>query len=133
MLRIFANSKLVAFASLLAGCGGEPATTQLSEAAQRGMLIFEANCAACHKLGPEGTNIAPTLGGIVGREAGVEDFNYSPALKSATFTWTPEKIDAFLASPRESVPGNQMAFYGLEDAAERSDLISLLQHHSASD
>ena len=87
-----------------------------------------ARCAICHSATKgEGNRIGPNLFGIVGRKAGtVPDFYYSPAMKSAGFVWTNDKLDAYLKAPQSVVPGNRMAFAGLPSAGQRADLIAYL-------
>jgi hypothetical protein len=40
--------------------------------------------------------------------------------------WSPENLDAFLANPREFMPGTKMTFPGLRAAEDRRDLIAYL-------
>lgn len=90
-----------------------------------GEKVF-AKCKACHKL--DGTNATgPHLDGVVGRaEASVADFAYSDALKGLGDTWTPEHLDAFLASPKAYAPGTKMSFAGLPKVQDRANLIAYL-------
>lgn len=91
-----------------------------------------AVCAACHTIeegaGPLiGPNLYGILGAAVARSAG---FNYSPgmvALGAAGATWTVERLDAFLANPDAAVPGTRMTLSGIEDPAERANLIAWLR------
>lgn len=92
-------------------------------------------CRACHALEKNGPALlGPTLYGVFGRDAGgVPGFDYSPSLASATFVWTPAALDAWLAAPSRFLPGNRMAFAGIQDAADRNALIAyLLQASDAS-
>lgn len=95
--------------------------------AKNGQAVF-SRCAACHnntKGGPNG--LGPNLFRVVGRKAGsVKDFPYSAALKSAGFVWTNQKLDAWIANPAKTIPGNRMAFAGIADATQRRDLIAYL-------
>ncbi|HWA04103.1 MAG TPA: cytochrome c family protein [Rhizomicrobium sp.] len=95
--------------------------------AAKGKTVF-ARCAICHtttKGGPNG--IGPDLFGVVGRKAGtVPDFAYSAAMKNSGITWTPEKLDSYVAHPSAVVPGNRMAFAGIFDAGQRADVVAYL-------
>jgi cytochrome c len=95
--------------------------------AASGQDLF-SRCVACHtvvKGGPDG--IGPDLFAIVGRKAATRpDFSYSPALKNSGIVWTPDKLDAWIASPAKLVPGNRMAFGGISDAKQRTDLVAYL-------
>ncbi|WP_051933281.1 cytochrome c family protein [Massilia sp. BSC265] len=55
-------------------------------------------CVNCHQVGPGArSNFGPQLNGIIGRRAGsAPDFDYSPALKKAGFTWNEQNLAAFL-------------------------------------
>lgn len=102
--------------------------------AGEGEEVFK-KCRACHEIGPEAKNkLGPILNGIVGRKAGtIEGFNYSPANKKAGdegWTWDESKLNKYLENPRESMPGNRMAFAGLADEQERLDIIAYLKTFS---
>lgn len=88
-------------------------------------------CTACHALEPgRSTPAGPTLHRVVGRPvASLAGFNYSPALRrfaAANRNWTPALLDRFLADPEGLVPGNEMGFPGIRDAARRRALIAWL-------
>jgi len=108
--------------------------TSLPAAAQdaaRGKAVFE-QCAACHSFDPARNETGPHLKGLFGRKAaGVDDFIYSPALRRANLTWTPELLEAFLKDPQEPpFRGNRMPFSGMPDAQARTDLIAYIQQAS---
>ncbi len=85
-------------------------------------------CRACHALEKNGpTLLGPTLYGVFGRDAGsLPGFDYSPVLASATFVWTPAALDAWLAAPSRFLPGNRMAFAGIQNDVDRDALIAYL-------
>jgi cytochrome c len=125
MLLNRAHAVILALLSLcgLAACGGGESHAPLSEAAERGKVVFATHCALCH------TNpgaFAPNLRGVVGRRVGTASFPYSVAMRNANFVWTKKNLERFLEAPRDVIPGNQMAFFGMPDAAMRSDLIEYL-------
>ena len=89
-------------------------------------------CTACHALeAGDNSAAAPTLYHAVGRPvAGEADYNYSPALRrfaGANPRWTPELLDRFMAAPEKLVPGTEMDFSGIADAASRKALIDWLK------
>jgi cytochrome c len=47
-------------------------------------------------------------------------------MKRANRTWDAEALDAYVADPQKSVPGNTMPFAGIADARQRADLIAYL-------
>jgi cytochrome c len=88
-------------------------------------------CYSCHSLeGPDPSTQGPSLKGIVGRAVAVEaGFAYSPAMRAYAArqpTWTREALEAFVADPQGVVPGNEMGFFGIADAAERRALLAYL-------
>jgi cytochrome c len=94
------------------------------DAVARGMKQFSA-CAACHSV-EHANGVGPYLNGIVGRRAGsVDGFHYSRAMKGAG-TWSPARLDAFIAEPQHAVPGTVMPYAGLPDAKARADLLAYL-------
>lgn len=85
-----------------------------------------AQCADCHST-KSGDGVGPGLQGIVGRAAGAHGgFKYSPAMAHAGLVWDAKTLDAFLAHPKAVVPGTTMDFAGVDDAAERANLVAYL-------
>ena len=101
--------------------------------ASKGKRIFN-NCLSCHAVEDGGlTRVGPHLKEIIGREVGtVEGYRYSSALKTASFVWSEEMLDKWLAEPRTFLPGNRMTFTGLEKEQERNDLLAYLKLVSTS-
>ncbi|GLT11876.1 cytochrome c family protein [Sulfitobacter sp. PR48] len=111
---------------------GEPAEeidmAALMEAADagKGEGIFR-KCSACHKV--DGTDaVGPHLNGVVGRDiASVGGFSYSGGLSGKEGAWDPEKLSAFLTSPKGWAPGTTMGFAGLKKPEDRANVIAYLQ------
>lgn len=99
---------------------------------EHGAQLYRA-CAACHSLRPDVHLTGPSLAGVWGRQAGaVEGFRrYSEALRSSGLLWQPGALDPWLANPAEMVPGTFMTFPGIEDDAQRADLIAFLREATA--
>jgi cytochrome c len=95
--------------------------------AAKGKVAFQ-RCAICHRAEKDGGNgLGPNLFGVVGRKAGaVKDFAYSSAMKNSGITWTPDKLTAYIAHPAQVVPGNRMAFAGINNAGQVSDVVAYL-------
>jgi nitrite reductase (NO-forming) len=105
-------------------------TQTISEAtggdAAAGRQVFR-KCQACHSMEPGKNMLGPSLAGLLGRKAGSESgYNYSSAMKQANITWDAKTLDAYLADPQKSVPGNKMPFPGLKTDHDRADIIAFL-------
>lgn len=98
------------------------------QARDAGLVAFNNSCRTCHTVKESDNRLGPNLYNIVGRKAGtVEGFAYSPSLRDAGFVWDEEKLDAFIANPEATVPGNNMKPYaGMTDAEERKKIIAYL-------
>lgn len=119
------NASVIGAAALVLLLAATPATAQ---DLAKGKAQF-ARCQSCHSATAGGpARIGPHLAGIVGRQAGkIPGVRYTPAMAGANFSWTPEKLDAFLTKPRAVVPGTSMVFAGLPDPAARKALIAYLK------
>src|SRR5262245_1528564 len=105
-------------------------TQKISEAiggdAVAGRQVFR-KCQACHSMEPAKNMLGPSLAGLLGRKTGSEaGYNYSPAMKQANITWDVKMLDAYLADPQKTVPGNKMPFPGLKTDHDRADIIAFL-------
>src|SRR5215813_13307751 len=91
-----------------------------------GRQVFR-KCQACHSLEPGKNMLGPSLADLIGRKAGSEvGYNYSTAMKQANITWDTKTLDAYLADPPKTVPGNKMPFPGLKTDHDRADIIAFL-------
>jgi nitrite reductase (NO-forming) len=91
-----------------------------------GQKVFR-KCQACHSLDPGKNLIGPSLAGVIGRKAGAAPgFAFSPAIKGADLTWTPQILAAYLSDPQKAIPGNRMPFPGLKSEHDRDDVIAFL-------
>lgn len=88
-----------------------------------------ALCGACHPTSVDGANgIGPNLRGVIGRTSGsASGFMYSAAMKNARIVWEPQSLDAYIASPGTTVPGNMMTFRGEPDASSRAAIVAYLE------
>lgn len=91
-----------------------------------------AKCKACHTFAQgEPNRVGPNQWGIMGGPMGhSEDYSYSSALmakKTEVPMWTEGAMHAFLAAPKEWMPGTKMQFNGIRNPQERADLIAWLK------
>ena len=101
-------------------------------AAQTGKDLFDQNCASCHSLGRDSSLNGPSLRGVVWRKiASLPDFAYTPALKSAVGTWTPDRLSQFLKNTQGFAPGTSM-FFDIQDPDARRAIIKFLETNRAS-
>ncbi|KQI67442.1 MFS transporter [Loktanella sp. 3ANDIMAR09] len=97
--------------------------------------VFRA-CKACHAVGDGAANKSgPQLNNILDRPIGsVEGFRYSRIFDEAHTAgevWTMEALTAFLANPREAMPGTKMSYRGIQDPADIDAVIAYLEDASA--
>ena len=98
----------------------------------KGQVIFVNRCVRCHHVElQKGTKMGPNLWGVVGRQkASMQNFSYSETLRNWGALWSYEDLNAFLWGPRIVAPGVRMEFAGIEDEAERANLIAFLRSQS---
>ena len=91
--------------------------------------VFNNACRTCHTIKEGDNRQGPNLYKIIGRKAGsLPDYSYSSAMKGADFVWDDEKLEHFIASPDEVVPGNNMKPYsGLASTDDRTKVIAYLR------
>jgi cytochrome c len=95
---------------------------------EAGQAVFK-KCAACHTVNSGGENkVGPNLWGIMGRKVGQHaGFAYSEALKGQGGEWTFGRFAGYLYDPRGAIPGNKMAFAGVQDTQDLTDLIAYMR------
>jgi cytochrome c2 len=117
----------------LVALGSAPVVAQDATA---GQAVFK-KCQACHDIGESAKNrMGPVLSGVVGRVAGTyPGFKYSKAMVdvgTGGLTWSAETLDAFLAAPRDYLPGTKMTNISVKDATDRANVIAYLETLSGS-
>lgn len=114
---------------VIQGMSSAPLQAQSTTAgdAVRGARLF-LQCQGCHSVAPGAPHkVGPNLFGVMGsRAASKPAFRYSPALTRAQLTWTSATMDRWLIRPTAAVPGTTMAFAGVADPRNRTDLIAYM-------
>ncbi len=101
-------------------------TAAITGDVKAGKKVFR-KCKACHKLKPGKHGAGPTLHGIIGKAAAIEDgFKYSKAMANSGLTWDADTLTAFLTKPKKYLKGTKMAFNGLKKPADIENLIAYL-------
>jgi cytochrome c len=99
-----------------------------------GAGVFK-KCAACHQVGATAKNaLGPELTCVIGRKvASVEGFNYSEALKHASFeTWDDAHFLSWVENNKKMVPGTKMIFpAGVKDETDRANLLAYVKSQCA--
>ena len=98
----------------------------------KGQKVFK-KCAACHTVDEGGKNkVGPNLWNIVNRPiAAHEGFAFSDAMAALEGNWDFERLNAFIADPKGTVPGTKMAFKGVSKDGDRGNVLAYLRTLSA--
>lgn len=87
---------------------------------------------SCRRNGPEQGR--PSLNGLFGRTAGTHpNFAYSQAMQDAGkagLVWSETSLRDYLHDPKAKVKGTKMAFAGLKDDTDITNLIAYLKQYS---
>ena len=122
-----ATATVVAFAAFVGGARAQPEAWEGGDPTS-GKAIFVRICHTCHSNRPDVDRIGPSLFGVVGRRACIKaDYPYSEAMRNSGYTWTPERIFAYIFNPQQIIPGVKMHYQGLPHAADRRDIIAYLE------
>jgi cytochrome c len=131
ILGVFAGGLLLGLAGMLAGGAAQAQATGAREwrtpppgDVQRGAVLYQAHCSACHAVDSNGTG--PAHRGVMGRRVGsLKGYSYSAELAQSRLRWTPQTLNSWLEDPENLVAGQRMGFQ-VDDLQERADLIAWL-------
>ena len=133
MRRVFANL-VPALALGGAIMFGHAAFAQEADEAtlKRGQRVFLL-CRSCHNTEEDaGNKVGPNLHGVFGRKAGTApDFKYSDAVIKSGIVWDEHSISEWLTKPKDFLPGNKMAFRGVDKEEDRVALIAYLRQETS--
>jgi cytochrome c len=113
---------------IIASSAAVPAA--LAQDAAAGKTSFN-KCLACHAIGEGAKNkVGPELNGLNGRKSGTApDYNYSDANKNSGITWNEAEFKDYIKDPKAKIPGTKMAFAGIKNEKEASDLWAYLAQY----
>ncbi|MEB3042525.1 MULTISPECIES: c-type cytochrome [Rhizobium] len=101
--------------------------------AAAGAVVFK-KCATCHVVDSDTNKVGPSLNKLFGRKAGTHpNFAYSAGMKAAGeggLIWDETVLREYLHNPKAKVKGTKMAFVGVKDEKEITDLIAYLKQYS---
>lgn len=108
-------------------------TPTIAQDAALGEKVF-LKCRACHQVGETAKNgVGPNLNGLFGRKAGtVAGYNYSDANKNSGLTWDEATFKEYIKDPKAKMPGTKMAFAGLKNDTEITNIVAYLKTFDAS-
>lgn len=106
--------------------------TAVAQSPEAGEKVF-AQCRACHKVGETAKNlVGPQLNGLFARKSGaVEGYVFTEANKNANITWDDTSFREYIADPKGKIPGTKMAYAGLKNPQQISDLTAYLKQFDA--
>ena len=120
LLTFLCNFNLAHFASAQQRDWQNP----LPGSVQRGAVLYQTHCTACHSI--DSSKTGPAHRGVMGRRIGsLPGYKYSVEMAASRLRWTPQTLNKWLADPEELVAGQRMGF-SVDDAQERGDLIAYL-------
>lgn len=113
--------------TLAAAAFALPAHAQMGGDAEKGKSVFR-QCTVCHSAKPEENRVGPSLAGVFDRKAGeAPGFNYSKAMKDSGIVWNEKNLSEYLEHPQQTVKGTRMAFPGIKNPSDRSDIVAYLK------
>ena len=123
-------------APLLIGLLALPSGAARAQDVAAGQRVF-GQCRACHMVDASDRNaVGPNLYGVVGRRAASRESytRYSANLKqlgSEGYVWTEENLRAYLANPKAVAPQGSMAYAGLRNEQQLTDVIAYMKSVTA--
>jgi cytochrome c len=90
-------------------------------------------CLPCHAVGDGAANkVGPQLNGLDGKKAGTTpDYSYSEANKNSGLVWSGAVFEEYIKNPMAQMPGTKMAFPGIRNETEISNLWAYLKQFGA--
>jgi cytochrome c len=117
---------------LTASMGPASTSQAWAQSVEAGERVY-AQCRACHQVGEGARNlVGPQLNGMFGRKTGsVAGYSYTEANKNANITWDDKTFSEYIVDPKGRIPGTKMAFAGVKNPQQVTDLIAYLKQFNA--
>jgi cytochrome c len=108
-----------------------PAAASAAQDVAAGKTSFN-KCMACHAIGTDAKNkVGPELNGLDGRKSGTApNYSYSDANKNSGITWNVAQFKDYIKGPKAKIPGTKMAFAGIKNEKEISDLWAFIAQYA---
>ncbi len=101
-------------------------TRAAAQDAAAGERLFRQRCGTCHSVEAGQNRMGPHLAGVIGRASGsVEGARYSRAMGEFDVVWDAERIKAFIANPRDMLPGTTM-MVRVPNESDRDSIVAYL-------
>ena len=97
-----------------------------------GETLYKEQCRRCHAPDADHESYGPVLSGVIGRRAGsVPGYEYSEALKTASFVWTTGALRAWMEDNTGFLPDTKMRHVGITDPTVQDFILTYLESLSA--
>jgi cytochrome c len=117
---------------LTASMGQAVTNKAWAQSAEAGERVY-GQCRSCHQVGENAKNlVGPELNGLFGRKSGaVVGYSYTDANKNSNITWDEATFREYIVDPKGKIPGTKMAYAGLKNPQQVTDLIAYLKQFDA--
>ena len=115
--------KSIHIAAALACFAMLPATAMADDGAK----LFKKNCKKCHSMEPGKHAIGPSLAGIIGKQAGQQDFKKYKALKDSDIMWDEANLSAWIENPKKFIGKATTMVVKVKKAEDREAIIEYLK------
>ena len=95
--------------------------------ADEGEDLFKKNCKKCHSMEPGKHAIGPSLAGIVGKQAGQQDFKKYKALKDSDVMWDEANLSAWIEDPKKFIGKATTMVVKVKKEEDRAAIIEYLK------
>lgn len=95
--------------------------------AMSGEALYKKKCKMCHSLKAGKSGIGPSLAGIMGKTAGMQDgYTKYKGLKGSDIVWTDANMDGWLANPGKFIGKKTSMMSKTKKAEDRAAIIEYM-------